>query len=176
MACGGRIPCRHDICRAARADRHRPVVPRADRGPGGERGTPARRPADRPGEIPPALPQAPGIFGQAAGAAARLPGGRSTQPASGARHTAGLQAGGYLRRGVLHGHRLHVFDLRGRMRIAARYAGQDHGDRGRPEPHRAGHRVRLLLCARGTGLPGRRFRDHHGQLQPGDRVHRLRHL
>ena len=53
---------------------------------------------------------------------------------------------------------------------------EDRHPRRRPQPHRPGHRVRLLLrprrawrCAR-TG-----YRDHHGQLQPGDGVDRLRH-
>jgi carbamoyl-phosphate synthase large subunit len=41
---------------------------------------------------------------------------------------------------------------------------------------RPGHRVRLLLRACGDGDARRRLRDHHGQLQPGNRVHRLRHL
>ena len=48
--------------------------------------------------------------------------------------------------------------------------------RRRAEPDRARHRVRLLLLpcllrAEGCGL-----RDHHGQLQSGNRVDRLRHL
>ena len=47
--------------------------------------------------------------------------------------------------------------------------------RQRAQPDRAGHRVRLLLRARGDGAAGRRLRDGHGQLQPGDRLHRLRH-
>ncbi len=46
----------------------------------------------------------------------------------------------------------------------------------RAQPDRAGHRIRLLLRARRAGIAGGRFRDRHGQLQPGDRVHRLRHL
>jgi hypothetical protein len=53
---------------------------------------------------------------------------------------------------------------------------EDHGARRRPEPHRPGHRVRLLLRACGAGHARGRLRDHHGQLQPGDRVDRLRHL
>ena len=44
-----------------------------------------------------------------------------------------------------------------------------------PEPDRAGHRVRLLLRARGHGAAGRRLRGGDGQLQPRDRLHRLRH-
>ena len=44
-----------------------------------------------------------------------------------------------------------------------------------PQPHRTGHRVRLLLrpCGRGAAL--RRLRDGHGELQPRDCLHRLRH-
>ena len=48
--------------------------------------------------------------------------------------------------------------------------------RRRSQPHRPGHRVRLLL--RPCRLQPRRgrHRDDHGQLQPGDRLDRLRHL
>ena len=44
------------------------------------------------------------------------------------------------------------------------------------EPHRPGHRVRLLLRARQLRPPRGRLRDDHGQLQPRDRVDRLRHV
>ena len=47
---------------------------------------------------------------------------------------------------------------------------------GGPEPHRPGHRVRLLLLPRRLRAQGGRLRDHHGQLQSGDGVDRLRHL
>ena len=47
---------------------------------------------------------------------------------------------------------------------------------GGPQPHRPGHRVRLLLCPRGLRPEGGRLRDPDGQLQSGDREHRLRHL
>jgi hypothetical protein len=47
---------------------------------------------------------------------------------------------------------------------------------GGPEPDRPGHRVRLLLRARGLRADRSRLRDHHGQLQPGNRFDRLRHL
>jgi hypothetical protein len=53
---------------------------------------------------------------------------------------------------------------------------EDHGARRRSQPHRPGHRVRLLLRACGAGDARGRLRDHHGQLQSGNRVHRLRHL
>ena len=55
-------------------------------------------------------------------------------------------------------------------------AQEDHGARRRAEPHRPGHRVRLLLRARRARAARGRLRDHHGQLQPGDRLDRLRHL
>ena len=41
---------------------------------------------------------------------------------------------------------------------------EDHGAGRRSEPHRPGHRIRLLLRARGAGDARRRLRDHHGQL------------
>ena len=53
---------------------------------------------------------------------------------------------------------------------------ENHHPRRRPEPHRPGHRVRLLLRPCRLRAEGRRVRDHHGQLQPGNRQHRLRHL
>ena len=46
----------------------------------------------------------------------------------------------------------------------------------RPEPDRAGHRVRLLLRARGEGVSRARLRGRDGQLQPGDGLDRLRHV
>ena len=47
--------------------------------------------------------------------------------------------------------------------------------RQRPEPHRPGRRVRLLLRARRVRAARRRLRDRDGQLQPRDRLDRLRH-
>ena len=47
---------------------------------------------------------------------------------------------------------------------------------GGPEPHRPGYRVRLLLLPRLLRAHGCRVRDHHGQLQPRDRLDRLRHV
>ena len=52
---------------------------------------------------------------------------------------------------------------------------QDHHSRLGAEPHRPGHRVRLLLLPCGLRAQGRRLRDHHGQLQSRDRLDRLRH-
>ena len=45
-----------------------------------------------------------------------------------------------------------------------------------PEPHRPGHRVRLLLLPRRVRAARGRLRDDHGQLQPGDGLDRLRHV
>ena len=45
-----------------------------------------------------------------------------------------------------------------------------------PEPDRPGDRVRLLLRARGDDRARARPRRGDGQLQPGDRLDRLRHL
>ena len=56
--------------------------------------------------------------------------------------------------------------------------GTAQGDhpRQRAEPDRPGHRVRLRLRARVVRAVRRGLRDRDGQLQPGDRVDRLRHL
>ena len=64
----------------------------------------------------------------------------------------------------------------GRPRGAPRQRAVGRDPRQRPEPHRAGHRVRLLLRARrhdGARVGPRRGDD---QLQPGDGLDRLRHL
>ena len=53
---------------------------------------------------------------------------------------------------------------------------QDRDPRGRAEPYRPGDRVRLLLRARGARAARGRVRDHHGQLQPGNGLDRLRHV
>ena len=55
-------------------------------------------------------------------------------------------------------------------------AGQEGArHRQRADPHRAGHRVRLLLRARRVGAGARRLQVDHGELEPGDRLHGLRH-
>ena len=51
----------------------------------------------------------------------------------------------------------------------------DHPRR-RPEPHRPGHRVRLLLLPRLLRAARSGLRKHHGQLQSRNGVDRLRHL
>ncbi|CAM5305293.1 Carbamoyl-phosphate synthase large chain [Streptomyces narbonensis] len=64
---------------------------------------------------------------------------------------------------------------RGERGRAAHQARRDH-PRLRPEPHRPGHRVRLLLRPRLLRAQRRGLRDRDGQLQPGDRLDGLRHL
>jgi hypothetical protein len=79
-------------------------------------------------------------------------------------------------------HRLHVLHLRDRHPGRRRQRGrairprEDHHSRRRPQPHRPGHRVRLLLLPRRVRALRRRLRNHHDQLQPRDRVDRLRHV
>ena len=69
-----------------------------------------------------------------------------------------------------------LLDLRGRGRGRARATGRKVVILGsRPQPHRPGHRVRLLLRPRQLRPARRRLRDDHGQLQPRDGVDRLRH-
>ena len=93
------------------------------------------------------------------------------------RRAPGLQDRGHLRGGVPHEDRLPLQDLR-RRRVRSgpeRAPARPHPGRG-PQPHRPGHRVRLLLRARQLRAGRRRVRDHHGELQPRDGLHRLRHL
>ena len=114
----------------------------------------------------------------------RPPSGQAAgrDPACSARHAPcagrapGVQARRYLCRRIRHQHRLHVFHLRGRVRSRAHRQEKNHGAGRRAEPHRPGHRVRLLLRACRAGDARRRLRDHHGQLQSGNRFHRLRHF
>ena len=62
-----------------------------------------------------------------------------------------------------------------RARARDRQAARRH-PRLRPEPDRPGDRVRLLLRPRRAELPGAGLRGDHGQLQPRDRLDRLRHV
>ncbi len=93
-----------------------------------------------------------------------------------------LQAHRHLRCRVCLAHRLHVLNLRSWHARQRRQRGPPLGPRegGDPwrwsQPYRPGHRVRLLLLPRRLRAGRRRLRVDHGQLQPGDSVHRLRHL
>ena len=86
-----------------------------------------------------------------------------------------LQAGGYLRRRVRGLHALLLQHLRERGRVPGGQPPEGHDPGRRAQPHRPGHRVRLLLRARLLRPQGDGHRVHHGQLQPRDRLHRLRH-
>ena len=65
------------------------------------------------------------------------------------------------------------YDFETEVAPSDRTQGRHH--RLRTEPHRPGRRVRLLVRARVVRTVGRRVRDRHGQLQPRDRLDRLRH-
>ena len=97
--------------------------------------------------------------------------------AQAARHRGHVQVGRHLRRRVRGLHALLLLDLRRRGRNAAQEARQAAGDdpRRRAEPHRPGHRVRLLLLPRQLRPARAGHRVDHGQLEPRDRQHRLRH-
>ena len=90
-----------------------------------------------------------------------------------------LPARRLLRRRGRGGFELLLLDLgrggRGRARSGSRQAKRRHPRLG-PEPDRPGNRVRLLLRACRPELPRARLRGGDGELQPGDRLDRLRHL
>ena len=74
-------------------------------------------------------------------------------------------------------HALLLLHLRQLGRRGARFGQEeDHDPRGGPNRIGAGHRVRLLLRPRRVCPEGNRVRDHHGQLEPGDGLDRLRHV
>ena len=168
-------------CRGAgAAHRYRPVVPRGDRrdrraGPGDRRRAGARRAAAAPGQARGALRPPAG------GAASRVRRRRRrAHPAPPAGHPAGLQDRRHLCRRVRRPHAVPLQRLRDRSRRRvgdrpADRAAEGADPRVRAEPDRAGHRVRLLVRARGDGVARGRVRDRDGQLQPGDRLHGLRH-
>ena len=62
-----------------------------------------------------------------------------------------------------------------RTRVRPERETQDHDPRRRAESHRPGDRVRLLLRPRRLRPARARDRNHHGQLEPGNRLDRLRH-
>ena len=98
--------------------------------------------------------QSHGLFRRAARPAHRPCGRRGLGAPPRARRAAGVQAHRHLRRRIRLADRLHVFDLRGAVcrprRRRGGAVGQEEGrhPRRRPEPHRPGHRVRLLLLPR----------------------------
>ena len=101
---------------------------------------------------------------------------RCSQRAPAIAGAAGLQARRYVCRRVRDDNRLHVLDLRGRVRGGAKRPQEGHRPGRWTESHRAGYRIRLLLRACGTRAARGRIRDHHGQLQSGNGLDRLRHV
>ena len=99
---------------------------------------------------------------------ARRPRGRRRPP--------DVQDGRHVRRRVRRRDAVPLLDVGGRERgPPVRPAARRHPRLG-TEPHRPGHRVRLLLRARQLRPARRRLRDGDAELQPGDRVDRLRHV
>ena len=88
---------------------------------------------------------------------------------------AGTARGRLLRRRVRGADALLLPLARDRRRRGDR-DGSDRAARLGHEPDRPGDRVRLLLRAGGAGLPPARARGRARELEPGDRVDRLRHL
>ena len=68
-----------------------------------------------------------------------------------------------------------LLDLRGRERGPPERSAEGRHPRVGSEPDRPGHRVRLLLRPRQLRPARSRLRDDHDQLQPRDRLDRLRH-
>ena len=101
--------------------------------------------------------------------------GRCAGEAQIARHTRRVQSRGYLRGGVRELHSVSVLLLRERLRGRTSGQAQGHDPGQRPQPDRAGHRVRLLLlpCVFRVAVDGHRV--HHGQLQSGDGFDGLRY-
>ena len=120
--------------------------------------------------------QADGLLRRASREAHEAQRGRGALRAQGGRHRPRLQARRHLLGGVRVVHPVHVLDLRERVRGRAHGPQEGRHPRQRPQPDRAGHRVRLLLLPRLLRVQGGGVRDHHGQLQPGDGLDRLRHL
>ena len=83
----------------------------------------------------------------------------------------------HLRGGDARHHAVPLRHVGGRERRRSAGPRQAEGRRARrgPQPDRPGHRVRLLLRPCGGGRARARVRGHHGQLEPGDGLHRLRH-
>ena len=105
---------------------------------------------------PPMLraPQGHGLLRPPPRRSRRQAGQGRARAAQAARRPPGLQAHRHQRRRVRLAHRLHVLDLRGALRRRARGRGaplrpqEGRDPRRRPQPHRPGHRVRLLLLPR----------------------------
>ena len=150
---------------APRHHQDRPVVPAAVRR---DRGDAAAGSGQRPGSargIRSAPAETRRIWRSGTGAGDRRGGERGSRTARSRRPEAGLQARGHLRRRVRVVHAVHVQLVRAVVRIEPDAAQKGRHPRQRPEPDRAGHRVRLLLLSRGLRPARRRPRDGDDQLQ-----------
>ena len=111
-----------------------------------------------------------------------LPTDEVTQAPPRARRAAGVQAHRHLRGRVRLAHRLHVFDLRDAVRRRGRRRGAPSDKKkvvilgGGPNRIGQGIEFDYCCCHAAFALQRGRLRDHHGQLQSGDGVDRLRHL
>ena len=108
--------------------------------------------------------------------AVRRPVGRDPAGAGARRHPPGLPARRHLRRRVPRRDPVLLLQLRRAGGRAAIRSAQRDRRRLRPDPHRAGDRVRLLLGARRVGHPRHGPRRGRDQQQPRDGEHRLRRL
>ena len=166
---------RRDRRRAARGHRHRPVVPRPD--PADQRGRRRGR-ASPPSSTAALLRRAKrhGFSDAPDRRAARAARGRRARGAPRARRPPGLQDRRHLRRRVRGPHAVPLLDLRrgdrGRAARAARRCSSSVSG-----PNRIGQGIEFdYSCVHAAcALRERRLRDRHGQLQPRDRLDRLRH-
>ena len=104
-----------------------------------------------------------------------VPRERGARAPARAGHHRGLQAHRHVRGRVRVVHAVHVRDVRAVLRVGAEPEEEGRHPRQRPEPDRPGHRVRLLLLSRRLRPRGGRLRDGDDQLQPRNRLDRLRH-
>ena len=161
--------------RLSRGDGHRPVVPVSSRCARRHARVAEWNCAYRSDATRVAQGQACWLLRRAAGVpvggrrAGRL---RRTHLARRARH---VQDGGYVRGGVRREDAVPLRDLRRRRRGRTPLPSRGRHPGEWTQPHRAGSGVRLLLRARRLCALRRRVRDGDAQLQPGDRLHRLRH-
>ncbi len=100
-------------------------------------------------------------------------GGPGTQDV--ARRPPRVQDGRHVRRRVPRADPVPLLDLRGAGRGATGRTPARGDPGGRPQPHRTGDRVRLRVRARGVRARRGGVRVRDGQLEPGDRLDRLRH-
>ena len=165
-----RLRARHERARSGAAHRHGSVVPAPDpRNHAGAEGDRARpRPETISAEQLRQLKRL-GLSDERIATEWKLEGHEGMKQVRELRESEGnppgLQAGRHLRRRVRIDDALSLLDLRRRGRGAADRQAEDHHSRLGPEPHRPGHRVRLLLLPRRLRAQGRWLRDHHGQLQ-----------